>query len=503
MQTASLRARTRAIIRAAAVLCALVATAGSPAGAQQATVPAAPAFGSILGRVVDSLTSAIGLEGAEVYLAESPRVALTDAGGRFRLDSLAPGRYTIGFSHPTLDSLGIGVRPVTIVVGAGLPQQITLSTPSARTVARALCGAQVNDSTGALIGSVREAEKGAPVKGARVVLNWTNLVLGPSGAVRVPRSIVATADASGIFRACGVPTTSAVAIRATAPPAMGVTDVETGNGFVELGGGLGLRNLVISVIPAGRAAGGVARAGGAVLDVTVIRSNGTPIPGAQVSVAGDTVLAISGPEGRARLADAPLGTRAVEVRAIGFAPQLIAVDLRGGKTATAQVRLAASAQVLDTVRVVGLRGDKWSATGFDQRKALGQGYYLDRADIERRQAIRFTDLLRTVPGVTVGKGDQYGSTVLAMRGSSIAGCSPALYIDGIPFMSATSTEAGTGASRTVAGGLGPDDFLIPAQLEAIEIYPSTAGVPAQYSSNGGACGTILVWSRSSRPESAR
>ena len=40
---------------------------------------------------------------------------------------------------------------------------------------------------------MREAEKGAPVKGARVVINWTNLVLGPSGAVRVPRSVVATA----------------------------------------------------------------------------------------------------------------------------------------------------------------------------------------------------------------------------------------------------------------------------------------------------------------------
>ena len=494
MQTVNSSGRARLFVRVAAVLFALAA-AGS-ARAQQSTAPAPAALGSILGRVVDSLTSTGGLANAEVYLAESPRVATTDAGGRFRIDSLAPGRYTVGISHPTLDSLAIGVRPVSVTVTAGSVQEILLATPSTRTIARALCGAQSNDSTGAIVGSVREASKGAPVKGARVVVNWTNLVLGPAGAVRVPRSVVAITDASGVYRLCGVPTSSAVAIRATAPSEMGVTDVSTGNGLVELGGGLGLRNLLIAVTPGGNATGGVARAGGAALLVNVSRADGAPIAGAQVHVAGDTVLAVSDATGRARLADAPVGTRAIEVRAIGFAPRLLAVDLRGGQTATASVRLAASAQLLDTVRVVGMRTDRWSSTGFDQRKALGQGYYIDRSEIERRASLRFTDLLRTVPGVTVAPSGQYTSTVLAMRGTSIQGCSPIVFVDGIGFNNGPSAETGSGT------GLNLDDFLVPSMVEAIEVYPSSAGVPAQYASSGG-CGTILIWTRSSRPTGPR
>jgi hypothetical protein len=41
-----------------------------------------------------------------------------------------------------------------------------------------------------------------------------------------------------------------------------------------------------------------------------------------------------------------------------------------------------------------------------------------------------------------------------------------------------------------------DEIIAPSEIAGIEIYPSWAGVPAQYMDRENrACGTVLIWSR--------
>src|SRR5438034_11735506 len=75
--------------------------------------------GVLHGVVYDSLITRAPLEGADVWIESTNRMARSDAGGRFTLDALLPGRYVLTFYHPILDSAGISPPPVTLDVGSG------------------------------------------------------------------------------------------------------------------------------------------------------------------------------------------------------------------------------------------------------------------------------------------------------------------------------------------------------------------------------------------------
>jgi hypothetical protein len=43
-----------------------------------------------------------------------------------------------------------------------------------------------------------------------------------------------------------------------------------------------------------------------------------------------------------------------------------------------------------------------------------------------------------------------------------------------------------------------DELIVPSEIAAIEFYPSSAGIPAQYLERGNRlCGLILVWTKTS------
>ncbi len=84
-----------------------------------ATAAPARAQGSITGTVFDSLRTRAPLAIATVVLVLHSRYVTTDARGRFRIDSVADGRYTIGVVHPVLDSLDLQLPVVPVAVSAG------------------------------------------------------------------------------------------------------------------------------------------------------------------------------------------------------------------------------------------------------------------------------------------------------------------------------------------------------------------------------------------------
>ncbi len=106
-----------------------------------------------------------------------------------------------------------------------------------------------------------------------------------------------------------------------------------------------------------------------------------------------------------------------------------------------------------------------------QRAAFGR--FLEYADIRRMGPSNPSELFRTVPGVLIRSSGLGGNTI------RIRGCQPMVILDG---------------QRVPGAEL--DEVTQPADIGAIEFYPSNAGVPPQYLERGNRlCGLILVWTR--------
>lgn len=155
------------------------------------------------------------------------------------------------------------------------------------------------------------------------------------------------------------------------------------------------------------------------------------------------------------------------------------VAIGATETVSLEIRLGQTAIPLEALRVTARRQTR--ITGFDERRqGAGFGRFLTREEIDSRGAGRTTDLLRSMPGVTVtpvrrrGRGEPTGSMV-TMRGA----CQPAIWLDGVPVAQYPESTL--------------DDFLVPEVLEGVEVYPTAAGAPARFVT--GPCGVILLWTR--------
>jgi hypothetical protein len=209
------------------------------------------------------------------------------------------------------------------------------------------------------------------------------------------------------------------------------------------------------------------------------------VAGAQARAGGAAEFRPASDDGKLRLVDLPTGTRPIDVRAIGYESATVSVDLLAGREVAQTVRLSRNVvPLLDTVRIVGARPYR-DLTGFEERRRRGFGYYMTNAEIEKRLASRFTDLVRRFPGVRVivpgGGGPPMVVSMRASRGNFAQSgvrsqCPLSVFVDDIPL-------AGTDL----------DAAINPAYIRGIEVYPGSAGVPPKYGAS--ACGTVLVWTR--------
>lgn len=447
----------------------------------------------VSGFVLDSLTNA-PVVGATVMIAGTTYTATTDNGGRFRfeLDSLPDGVYTIGFFHPALDSLGITPPPQRITVHRGASVFVQLGVPSMPTIVRSLCpDTSLTDGRGLVMGVVRDAATDKPLGGVRVVLMWTGLNVAANAVLKVPRAVSVMTDANGAYHACGVSSGTRVRAQARGETLQsGWVDVDVpAGGLVVRNFLLGTRPVVAARQPAdtGAAAGGPpsgattpAPLGDAILVGTVKATNGKPLEGAQILLLGTRLTGRTGPDGAFRMGGLPAGTQSVEVREVGYAPRRYAVDLSPHRESRLDAVLEEHAQVLRAIEVTARKGS--DIPGFERRRKFGMGTYLTRDDIEKRGAISTTDLFRGIPGVQVmWDGSEY---VVQMTRSANMGwtCPVQYYIDGSPFLASSADDM--------------DRIVQPDEIEAIEVYKSATETPAEFQGvDGGACGTIVIWTR--------
>jgi hypothetical protein len=464
----------------------------APAPATKAPATPAPAAARdtqsvrVSGIVIDSV-SGDALAGAivQMVLVENTalaRSAVADSLGNFVFPAVPPGRYIVGFLHPVVDALGIEPPQRLAIVAPGTPLELDLATPSAATLRAALCGpAAPGDSSGALVGTVRDADSGTPIGGAKVVLTWRQLTFDASGLRFGERRAPATARADGTFAVCGAPSGLEIVASAEAPGrASGLIELRIPNrGLLSRDIALGDAKSAVAVTVVDSAVNGTpasrrtVRRGTARLTGTVRDSLERPVSGATLLVVGASTTGRSNEAGRFVLDGLPAGTYSLEARAIGFEPARVAVDLASGATRTTSVRLSRPATTLAAVVVKGKRDVRTERLDdFLRRKRQGFGNFVTAEDIERRRPIYITDALRTIPGVRVSpSGTGFGQSVTG-RGN----CEPTIYLDGM---------------RMFGGSTDLDSYIRPGDVAGIEVYNGPGGRPPQFQ---GDC-VIAVWTK--------
>lgn len=138
--------------------------------------PGAEGLAAIEGVVFDS-TRAAPLVGATVFLSDGGRVATTGLDGAFRITGLPAGHHEIAFVHPYADSLGLVVRPRSIVLTDGefaraelfVPPGVGCPLRSEAGEGPAGAGSGAGAGAGVVAGIVYDGMTGSPVADARVV----------------------------------------------------------------------------------------------------------------------------------------------------------------------------------------------------------------------------------------------------------------------------------------------------------------------------------------------
>ena len=204
---------------------------------------------------------------------------------------------------------------------------------------------------------------------------------------------------------------------------------------------------------------------------------GEPLLGVQVIVTGTKFWTLTNAEGQFHIVGVPPGRQVVEVKHTGRAPLAFPVLFEPGRTMELGVRLETGTVELPELLVEGRNATPAKMSSFFNRKGSGQGYFVTREDIEKREPRILTDMLRQVPGLRISCDFgrcQAQSFQEARR--IMGGCPIQYFLDGLPF-------------------LGDIDEMTPDQVEGIEIYRGSASVPPEFNRGTAMCGVIAIWSR--------
>lgn len=316
--------------------------------------------------------------------------------------------------------------------------------------------------------------------GATVNVEWIEFVLKPTGFDRRTEGVKATSGENGWFSACNLPNAGTIGLTAS--------HGTESTGQIELQ--IPIQRLIRRDLYLGPTATTpiTVTEGSASVTSRHMRSGNGHINGVVVTVsdrkpiAGAFVSMVDGPETRTNergewtLAEAPFGTRMLDIRALGYVPQRQIADVVQGASPI-RVELSTLKAVLDTVKITAKRTPP-DPDGFARRRRIGGGHFLSASDIARFPAAQTSELFRIVPGVRTTLRD--GQKFLQLRGTFEEWCSPAIFVDGhnMSFMS----------------GADIDDYVSPDRVAGIEVYTG-AVVPPQFQVGLKGCGSIVIWTR--------
>jgi hypothetical protein len=370
-------------------------------------------FASAVGVVVDSVHGG-PLRGALVVVEGTDAEATVDDQGRFRIDSIPPGAHQLGVFHPLLDSLGVAVGTGKLTFDGGSATSVVLATPSVPSIIALYCSEDERaHGAGAIIGRVLIADSDEPATDATVRYTWRS-------AIRERPVLEAHVMAGGAYRICGVPLGARGSIRAEK------SGLVTGDVPAEVA----TRPLALVALHLPHPRQG--NSAGAVVSGRVVDVHGIPIAGVDV-IFDSSTRTLTTDSGAFTLRGLASGSRALLFRKVGFQAIDVSVDLSTAKPASMSVTLSPAPPVLATVDITASRQKALDRVGFSGRLRSGAGIFLSARDIDKRSAVVFSDLARTVAGLKVSMRN--GQPIVTQPlGESFHGSGCVLYeLDGTAF----------------------------------------------------------------------
>lgn len=489
--------------RLPALLCATLLSASPMVAAHAQLAPSASSGSSaprpqprvrIGGLVHDSITG-FPLSRAVVQLVEASgsaggRMVISDSFGRYAFDDVPAGRYTLGFHHPVLDSLGLEPLAHSLELVRDM-NSADLAVPSAVAIREAVCGAPTADSPGTLLmGFVRDAATRTVRANADVTVEWLEFQFAKS--TRTPRIIrrKTTTGANGWFGVCNIPREGFVQVVArVGADSSDHVEIEVASDALQR------RELFVGPVTTTLASNSevrdssdiaaTMRTGTTRISGVVLRQgNGRPLENASVRILNGPATRTNA-KGEFVIENAPAGTRQLDVRAVGFYPQRTALNVLDDAPSV-RAELVTFKSVLDTVKVLA-NYDRYSTLkAFEQRVRSGVGRYITPKMIAQRNVVVVSELFWTIPGVYIeraGGPDQE----LSMRGIFAPRCSPSLFLNAFPMQLAFN-----GAPPLSINEI--DTLVRPGELLGIEIY-TLGQVPGMFGGGMNGCGAIALWTR--------
>ncbi len=248
-------------------------------------------------------------------------------------------------------------------------------------------------------------------------------------------------------------------------------------------------------------AGGVPAGEGSIRGQVLDAVSGRGIPAAFVEFLDEGGLvrasATSGEDGGFVLARVPRGEFRLRVSSLGYARTTSVPErIEAGEAISLVVRVHPTAIALAPLEVTAsTRTTSPVLTTFYARAERGVGgSFITRSDIDRMAPTRLSDLLATVPGVTVEAGASPGAGRGVLVSSSASGvggrpCPVQVFVDGTP----ATRRTGIGALSAHAVQI--DGLLSPDEVEGIEVYPSLELVPPEFLTQDARCGVVAIWRR--------
>lgn len=254
--------------------------------------------------------------------------------------------------------------------------------------------------------------------------------------------------------------------------------------------------LAVTLLSSSTGAQAPARAPAPIVVFGAVRNaQGVAIAGAEVWMDGTDRRVLTSDSGQYRFDGVPGGRVKLMVRRLGFRRDSALLSLASGDRMQVSFILDGLMDELDTVLVTAREGANGRLREFWARKKVGIGVFITRADIERRQPARTSDLFYGVMGIRV----------IASRGTG----EPARLVSGRDPMSGFSRRNAAAPNVCVmqyyidgiliSPGTFSVDDIVPGHIEAIEVFRGASEVPVTFRGRDSGCGLIAIWTREPPP----
>lgn len=211
----------------------------------------------------------------------------------------------------------------------------------------------------------------------------------------------------------------------------------------------------------------------------VDRASASGVPRAEVVSQSDGRRVVADSTGHYLIANLTAGTHRLLVRALGFRPVQVDIELRAGEETRKVIELDSaraetSAQELAPVAVNAPAAESYRLVDFERRRRTGRGQYRTDDEIKRSGASNLQDLTRGMRGVMQHCAAR-GCRIQMVRARP--GCEPDYIVDGrVDNMFGSSTPI--------------------RDIVALEVYTGPSDVPGEFAGRSAGCGVIVMWTRS-------